>query len=68
LVVSYHQLESNKIIDIKDLFIKLLNRSVDEFVDKSQLQISTARKFLEQYPTVEQQEAQIKTTFEQEIN
>ncbi|UUO14585.1 tubulin-like doman-containing protein [Dolichospermum heterosporum] len=49
---------------VKDLFGRLLNRSVDEFVDKSQLQISTARKFLEQYPTVEQQEAQIKTTFE----
>ncbi|MBA3923838.1 MAG: hypothetical protein H0X31_19940, partial [Nostocaceae cyanobacterium] len=49
---------------VKDLFERLLNRSVDEFVGKSQLQISTARKFLEQYPTLEQQEAQIKTTFE----
>ena len=49
---------------IKDLFERLLNRSADEFVGKSQLQISTARKFLEQYPTIEQQEAQIKTTFE----
>jgi hypothetical protein len=41
-----------------------LNRALDEFVGSTQLQISTARKFLEQYPTVEQQEAQIKTTFE----
>ncbi|MGL5943366.1 MAG: hypothetical protein ACRC2S_23975 [Waterburya sp.] len=49
---------------IKDLFERLLNRSVDEFIGQSQLQISTARKFLEQYPTLEQQEAQIKTTFE----
>ncbi|MGK7916746.1 MAG: hypothetical protein AB4038_14575, partial [Prochloraceae cyanobacterium] len=49
---------------VKDLFERLLNRSADEFVGKSQLQISTARKFLEQYPTLEQQEAQIKTTFE----
>ncbi len=49
---------------IKDLFTRLLNRTVDEFIGKSQLQISTARKFLEEYPTVEQQEAQIKTTFE----
>lgn len=51
-------------LKIKDLFERLLNRSVDEFIDKSQLQVSTARKFLEQYPTLEQQEAQIKTTFE----
>jgi len=51
-------------LQIKDLFEKLVNRSVDEFVGKPQLQISTARKFLEQYPTLEQQEAQIKTTFE----
>ncbi|MDJ0897864.1 MAG: tubulin-like doman-containing protein [Xenococcus sp. MO_188.B8] len=49
---------------IKDLFERILHRSADEFVGKSQLQISTARKFLEQYPTLEQQEAQIKTTFE----
>ncbi len=49
---------------VKDIKERLLNRSADEFVGKSQLQISTARKFLEQYPTLEQQEAQIKTTFE----
>jgi len=48
----------------KDLFEKLINRSVDEFVGKPQLQISTARKFLERYPSLEQQEAQIKITFE----
>jgi len=49
---------------IKDLSERILNRALDEFVGSTQLQISTARKFLEQYPTVEQQEAQIKTTFE----
>jgi hypothetical protein len=52
------------ILRIQDLFKRLLNRSVDEFIGQSQLEISAARKFLEQYPTVEQQEAQIKTTFE----
>lgn len=49
---------------IKHLFERILNRTLDEFVGSTQLQISTARKFLEQYPTVEQQEAQIKTTFD----
>ncbi len=49
---------------VKDVSERILNRSLDEFIDSTQLQISTARKFLEQYPTVEQQEAQIKTTFE----
>jgi len=51
-------------LQLKKLFDRLLSRSIDEFAQKSQLRISTARKFLEQYPTVEQQEAQIKTTFE----
>jgi len=49
---------------LKDLFERILNRSLDEFVGSGKIQISTARKFLEEYPTVEQQEAQIKTIFE----
>jgi len=49
---------------IKDLHERLLNNAMDEFRSEIQMDISTARKFLEQYPTVEQQEAQIKTTFE----
>lgn len=49
---------------IKDVFDRLLNRTQDEFKASSQVQISTARKFLERYPTLEQQEAQIKTTFQ----
>jgi hypothetical protein len=48
----------------KDLYQRLLGQAMDVFRRSSQLDISTARKFLEQYPTVEQQEAQIKTTFE----
>jgi len=48
----------------KDLHERLLNCSMNEFRSGTQIDISTARKFLEQYPTVEQQEAQIKTTFE----
>jgi hypothetical protein len=64
LGVHLFDLYSFDTLRIKDLFERLLNRSVDEFIDKSQLQVSTARKFLEQYPTLEQQEAQIKTTFE----
>jgi hypothetical protein len=49
---------------LKDVSTQILNRALDEFVGSPHLQISTARKFLEQYPTVEQQEAQLKTTFE----
>ncbi|MCY7274663.1 MAG: tubulin-like doman-containing protein, partial [Phormidesmis sp. CAN_BIN44] len=49
---------------IKDVFDRLLNRTQDEFKTSSQVQISTARKFLERYPTLEQQEAQIKITFQ----
>ncbi|MEH1788994.1 MAG: tubulin-like doman-containing protein [Nostoc sp.] len=64
LEIHLFDLYSFDTLRIKDLFERLLNRSVDEFIDKSQLQVSTARKFLEQYPTLEQQEAQIKTTFE----
>jgi hypothetical protein len=48
----------------KDLYDRLLGQAMDVFRRRSQLDISTARKFLEQYPTVEMQEAQIKTTFE----
>ncbi|MHC5821598.1 MAG: tubulin-like doman-containing protein, partial [Nostoc sp.] len=64
LGIHLFDLYSFDTLRIKDLFERLLNRSVDEFIDKSQLQVSTARKFLEHYPTLEQQEAQIKTTFE----
>ncbi|MGA1262964.1 MAG: hypothetical protein ACO331_03525 [Prochlorothrix sp.] len=49
---------------IQDLFERLLNACVDAFLDKTYLQASAARKFLEAYPTLEQQEAQIKITFE----
>jgi hypothetical protein len=42
----------------------ILGRSFTEFLGSPHLQISAARKFLAQYPTVEQQEAQIKTTLE----
>jgi hypothetical protein len=48
----------------KDLYERLLGQAMEVFRRRSQLDISTARKFLEQYPTVEMQEAQIKTTFE----
>jgi hypothetical protein len=49
---------------LKDISAQILNRALDEFVGSPHLQVSTARKFLEQYPIVEQQEAQLKTTFE----
>lgn len=48
----------------KDLYERLLGQAMAVFRRSAQIDISTARKFLEQYPTVEQQEAQIKTTFE----
>jgi hypothetical protein len=49
---------------LKDVSAQIINRALDEFVGSPHLQVSTARKFLEQYPSVEQQEAQLKTTFE----
>ena len=64
LGIKLFELYSFDNLRIKDLSERILNRTLDEFVGSTQLQISTARKFLEQYPTVEQQEAQIKTTFE----
>ncbi len=64
LGVALFELHKFDQLRIKDLLERLLNRSADEFVSQVQLQISSARKFLEQYPTLEQQEAQIKTTFE----
>jgi hypothetical protein len=49
----------------RDLFSRLLDSALDEFVGRAgATRISASRKFLELYPTVEQQEAQIKTTFE----
>lgn len=49
---------------VKDLFERLLGRTQDEFKTSAQVQISTARKFIERYPTLDQQEAQLKTTFQ----
>ncbi len=49
---------------VKDLQERLLGRTQDDFKASTQVQISTARKFLERYPTLDQQEAQIKTTFQ----
>ncbi|HEY9826677.1 MAG TPA: tubulin-like doman-containing protein, partial [Stenomitos sp.] len=49
---------------VKDLFERLLGRTQDEFKTSAQVNISTARKFLERYPTLDQQEAQLKTTFQ----
>jgi Tubulin like len=49
---------------VKDLQERILGRTQDEFKASTKIQISTARKFLERYPTLEQQEAQIKTTFQ----
>ena len=48
----------------KDLFERLLGRTQDEFKTSAQVQISTAHKFLERYPTLDQQVAQLKTTFQ----
>lgn len=50
---------------VRDLLGRVLDAALDEFVGRAGVaRISAARKFLEIYPTVEQQEAQIKTTFE----
>ena len=49
---------------VKDLQERLLVRTQDEFKASTQVQISTAQKFLERYQTLEEQEAQLKTTFQ----
>jgi len=49
---------------VKDLQERLLVQTQDEFKASSQVQISTAQKFLEHYKTLEEQEAQLKTTFQ----
>ncbi|MEN9273093.1 MAG: hypothetical protein Q6K18_07950, partial [Gloeomargarita sp. DG_1_5_bins_55] len=38
--------------------------AIDEFSTSEQLKVSVAEKFITQYPTIEQQESQLKTTFE----
>ncbi len=49
----------------RDLSDRILGAALDEFVGRDDVaRTSVSRKFLEHYPTVEQQEAQIKTTFE----
>ncbi|MEM9155442.1 MAG: tubulin-like doman-containing protein [Cyanobacteria bacterium P01_F01_bin.33] len=48
----------------KDFADRIFGRCLDEFVNSSHLQVSTARKFLELYPTNEAQEAQLQTTYE----
>jgi len=48
----------------QDLYQRILNRAIDEFSTSEQLKISVAQKFITQYPTLEQQESQLKTTFE----
>ncbi|UFP95689.1 tubulin-like doman-containing protein [Gloeobacter morelensis MG652769] len=62
--VSLFELHTFDTFRARDLFGRLLDASLDEFVGRSRARVSAARKFLETYPTVEQQEAQIKTTFE----
>jgi len=49
---------------VKDLQERLLTRTQDEFKASTQVQISTAQKFQERYQTLEEQEAQLKTTFQ----
>ncbi|MCS7029984.1 MAG: tubulin-like doman-containing protein [Gloeomargarita sp. SKYG116] len=48
----------------QDLYQRIINRAIDEFSNSEQLKVSVAEKFIAQYPTVEQQEAQLKSTFE----
>ncbi|MEN9274927.1 MAG: tubulin-like doman-containing protein [Gloeomargarita sp. GMQP_bins_5] len=49
---------------LQDLYQRIINRAIDEFSNSEQLKVSVAEKFIAQYPTVEQQEAQLKSTFE----
>ena len=57
-------LSSFNALRVKDLQERLLGRTQDEFKASTQVQISTAQKFLERYQTLEEQEAQLKTTFQ----
>jgi hypothetical protein len=49
---------------LQDLYQRMINRAIDEFSTSEQLKISVAEKFITQYPTQEQQESQLKSTFE----
>lgn len=57
-------LSSFNALRVKDLQERLLVQTQDEFKASTQVQISTAQKFLEHYQTLEEQEAQLKTTFQ----
>lgn len=48
----------------QDLFNRLCDLALDELAGRLQIKISAARQFLQQYPTLQEQEARIKTTFE----
>jgi hypothetical protein len=48
----------------QDLFNRLVDLAFDELAGRLQIKISAARQFLQEYPTLQEQEARIKTTFE----
>jgi hypothetical protein len=48
----------------QDLFNRLSDLALDELAGRLQIKISAARQFLQKYPTLQEQEARIKTTFE----
>lgn len=64
LGIRLFELYTYDTLKLNQVSAEILGRAFDEFLGNAALQISTSRKFLEQYPTLEQQEAQIKTTFE----
>jgi hypothetical protein len=50
-------------IDIRSVAKLISENALEEFLDQPEFQISAARKFQQIYPTIDQQEAQIKTAF-----
>ena len=50
-------------VDIRSVAKLISENALEEFLDQPELQISAARKFQQIYPTIDQQEAQIKTAF-----
>ena len=50
-------------VDIRSVAKLISENALEEFLDQADFQISAARKFQQMYPTVDQQEAQIKTAF-----
>ncbi|GAB4213890.1 MAG: tubulin-like doman-containing protein [Synechococcales cyanobacterium] len=63
LQISLFEFHTFDGLKAQDLAVRLLNACVEEFRHSNQLKISAAQKFIEQFPSEEERQAQIKTAF-----